>query len=176
VGSSGPAELIPQTGTAGFTDPETGRITTAFGPTPQTSLDKALVFWLPRTFSHEVDHSVRILSGPRIGVTLWAQIISEGISSVFDEAAFPGPPNPWDHAISRIQECALWKKAQALQYGTGLYDLWMFGSSGIPHWTGFTIGYHIVKDYLSHHPGRSWSALTSASATTILAGSHYQPC
>jgi len=44
---------------------------------------------------------------------------------------------------------------------------------GIPNWTGFTIGYHIVNDY---HPGLSWEKLTLTSATTILVGSHYQPC
>jgi uncharacterized protein YjaZ len=36
---------------------------------------------------------------------------------------------------------------------------------GVPHWTGFTIGYHIIKDYRSRHPHVSWAALTSASAT-----------
>jgi uncharacterized protein YjaZ len=39
---------------------------------------------------------------------------------------------------------------------TGLYDPWIFGSPGIPNWTGFTIGYHIVNGYQSHHPNESW--------------------
>lgn len=58
----------------------------------------------------------------------------------------------------------------------GLYDAWMFGQPGIPHWTGFTIGYDIVTDFRQRHPDTSWSAITAASAATILAGSHYQPC
>jgi uncharacterized protein YjaZ len=41
---------------------------------------------------------------------------------------------------------------------------------------GFTIGYHIVKDYRQRHPHLSWAALTRASATTILTGSYYHPC
>jgi uncharacterized protein YjaZ len=54
----------------------------------------------------------------------------------------------------------------------------MFGdkSLGIPNWTGFTIGYHIVNDYRRYHPSVSWEALTLTSAAAILAGSHYQPC
>lgn len=171
-----PAQLIPQTGTAGFTSPLTGRIKVAFGPTPHIRLENVLKLWLPRTFSHEVDHSVRILAGPGFGPTLLPAIVSEGISSVFDEAAFPGAPNPWDRAISQSQECALWKKAEPQLGDTGLYNLWMFGGYRVPHWTGFTIGYDIVKDYLRRHPDTSWRALTSASATTILAGSGYQPC
>jgi hypothetical protein len=51
------------------------------------------------------------------GPTLLQQIIAEGISSAFDIAAFPGAPNPWDRAISRSQECVLWKKAQPLLAG-----------------------------------------------------------
>jgi uncharacterized protein YjaZ len=52
----------------------------------------------------------------------------------------------------------------------------MFGQPGIPHSTGFTIGYDIVADYRHRHPDASWSALTDASAAAILAGSRYQPC
>jgi uncharacterized protein YjaZ len=96
---------------------------------------------------------------------------------VFDGAAFPGLPDPWDNAISPGQECALWNKAQSSQLGSPFdYDQWMFGGDGVPHWTGFTIGYHLVRDYLTRHPGTSWAALNSATATTILLGSHYQPC
>ena len=132
---------------------------------------------LPRALSHEVDHSVRILAGPEFGTTLLTQIITEGISSVFDEAAFPGPPDPWDRAISPSQECVLWNRAELDLGDAGMYDLWMFGSPGvIPHWTGFTIGYDIVKDYRDRHPQVSWSALTAASAAAILAGSGYRPC
>ena len=175
VGLAQPGTVIPQAGTSGITG-KRGQVTVAFRPTQQASLGRAVEFWLPRALSHEVDHSVRILAGPGIGSTLLPQIISEGISSVFDEAAFPGPPNPWDRAISPSQECTLWNTAQLDLEDGGLYDVWMFGSPGIPHWTGFTIGYDIVKDYRDRHPQVSWSALTSASAATILAGSGYRPC
>jgi hypothetical protein len=168
--------LIPQTGTFGETSPGTGRIAIGFGRTPQASFSIIMKLWLPRTLSHEVDHSVRILAGPGCGPTLLEGIVCEGISSAFDMSAFPGTPNPWDRAISRTQECALWNKAQPLLGNYDLYDAWMFGQPGIPHWTGFTIGYDIVTGYRRHHPGMSWSAITLASAATILAGSHYQPC
>jgi hypothetical protein len=179
VGLAPPGTVIPQTGTAGMTNvtDEPGQVTVSFSSTQQASLGRAVEFWLPRTLSHEVDHSVRVLAGPGFGNTLLTQIISEGISSVLDEAAFPGPPNPWDRSISPSQECTLWNTAQPDLGDAGMYDLWMFGSPGvIPHWTGFTIGYDIVKDYRDRHPQVSWAALTSASAATILAGSGYRPC
>jgi uncharacterized protein YjaZ len=144
--------------------------------TPQASFSTIMKLWLPRTFSHEVDHSVRFLAGPGYGPSLLERIISEGISSAFDTAAFPGTPDPWDRVISHSQECALWKQAQPLLGQTDLYNQWFLSGNGIPYWTGFTIGYDIVADYHQRHPDASWSAITAASAATILAGSHYQPC
>jgi uncharacterized protein YjaZ len=168
--------LITQAGVYGFTHPLNARIAVGFGTTPQVTISKALTFWFPRALAHEVNHSVRMLAGPGFGPTLLPQIISEGIATAFDQAAFPGPSNPWTHAITLTQECALWKKAKPQLGYTDLYDPWMFGSPGIPNWTGFTIGYHMVNDYRSHHPSVSWATLTSTSAAAILAGSHYQPC
>ncbi|MGH3202607.1 MAG: DUF2268 domain-containing putative Zn-dependent protease, partial [Streptosporangiaceae bacterium] len=135
VGLAQPGSVIPQTGTFGVTGPA-GQVTVAFRPTQQVGLGRAVQFWLPRALSHEVEHSVRILAGPGIGITLLPQMIAEGLSSVFDEAAFPGAPNPWDRAISPSQECALWNTARLDLGGRGLYNVWMFGSVGIPHWTG----------------------------------------
>lgn len=132
--------LITQAGVYGFTHPLNARITVGFGATPQVTIGKALTFWFPRALAHEVNHSVRILAGPGFGPTLLPQIISEGLATAFDQAAFPGPANPWTHAITPAQECTLWKKAKPQLGYTDLYDPWMFGSAGIPNWTGFTIG------------------------------------
>jgi len=168
--------LITQAGVYGFTNPLTVRIKTGFGPTSQVTTRDALRLWFPRDLAHEVNHAVRMLKGPGFGPTLLPQLLSEGIATAFDQAAFPGPVDPWTDAITAAQECALWKKAKPQLGYTGLYDAWMFGSYDIPHWTGFTIGYHIVSDYRHYHPGVSWETLTSTSAAAILAGSHYQPC
>ena len=132
--------------------------------------------WLLRDLAHEVNHRVRILGGPGFGTTLLQQTISEGSATAFDQAAFPGPPDPSTQAITPAQECALWQKVEPRLSATNLDNLWMFGGPGVPHWTAFTIGYHIVNDYRNHHSNMSWAQLTAASATAILAGSHYQPC
>jgi len=83
------ADLISQTGTYGVTNSAGGAVVVAFGPTAQAGVGKALG-WLPHTLAHEIDHSVRALAGPGtgFGVNLLDEIVSEGIASVFDEAAF----------------------------------------------------------------------------------------
>lgn len=180
-----PGQLIPQAGTYGQTNEPSGSVFVTFGHTQKVPLRQALEVWLPRMLSHEVDHSVRILAGPGFGTSLLAVTVSEGISSVFDEAAFPGPPNPSDNTISQGQQCTLWREAQPLLSTSRLYYWWMFAGPyplgttkrpRVPYWTGFTIGYHIVADYVLRHPHVSWAELTRTSAPTILAGSGYQPC
>ena len=171
-----PSDLIPQEGVNGFTSPATGQIILQLGRTAQSSLAQTLHLWFPRALAHEVNHSVRILGGTGFGTTLLQETISEGIATAFDQAAFPGPPDPSTRAITPAQECALWEKAKPQLSATNLYDLWMFGGPGVPQWTAFTIGYHIVKDYRNHHRNVGWAELTSTSATAILAASHYQPC
>ncbi len=82
---------------------------------------------------HEVNHIVRAsATGGGYILTLLDQLISEGICSVFDEAAFPGPPNPWDQAVSKTRECVLWNKAEPLLGYSGFYGQWFFGGGGTP--------------------------------------------
>jgi len=171
-----PSQLIPQQGVNGFTSQATGQIILQVGRTAQSSPARTLRLWLLRDLAHEVNHSVRILGGTGFGATLLQQTISEGIATAFDQAAFPGTPDPFAQAITPAQECALWEKVKPQLGATNLYNLWMFGGPGVPHWTAFTIGYHIVNDYRDHHRNVSWAQLTAASATAILAASHYQPC
>lgn len=174
--SQNPKDLIPQLGTYGYTDPITGQVMIRFGPASQASPRQVLTLWLPRALAHEVSHSVRILSGPGFGQVLADQTISEGIATAFDQAAFPGPPDPWGAAITPVQECALWQQAQPVLNVAGLYERWMLGGHGIPHWTAFTIGYHIVHGFLRQHPHTSWPAVVADYPDTIMSGSHYQPC
>ena len=95
--------LIMQAGVYGFTNPLTVRISAGFGPTPQVTTREALRLWFPRDLAHEVNHAVRILKGPGFGPTLLPQLISEGTATAFDQAAFPGPVDPWTHAITPAQ-------------------------------------------------------------------------
>jgi hypothetical protein len=150
------SRLIPQAGTNGFTRPS-GQVILQVGRTAQSTLGRTLHLWLPRDLAHEVNHSVRILDETEFGTTLLQQTISEGIATAFDQAAFPGPPDPWTRAITPAQECALWQKVKPQLGATNLYNLWMFGGPRVPHWTAFTIGY-------------SPSATTSSTTTGTTTG------
>jgi uncharacterized protein YjaZ len=171
------ANVIPETGELGYTDPTTGQVLIQLDPISQVSFSETLAVWLPEALAHEIHHSVRVLTGPGFGHTLGEFLVSEGMASAFFHQAFPGTDAPWDNALTRVQAHALWNQAQPLltQGGLLVYAQWFFGGDGVPKWAGFTIGYHIAEDYIQHHPGTSAASLVDTPATTILAGSSYAP-
>jgi len=169
--------VTPETGELGYTDPTTGQVLIQLDPISQVSFSETLAVWLPEALAHEIHHSVRTLTGPGFGNTLGEFLVSEGMASAFRHQAFPGTDAPWDKALAPAQEHALWNQAQPLltQGGLTVYSQWFYGGDGVPKWAGFTIGYHIAKDYIQHHPGSSAASLVDVPAATILADSNYAP-
>lgn len=169
-------QVIPRTGINGFTDPSSGQVQiTLDSQLSPAALKQTMGTWLPEALAYEVDHSVRVLAGPGFGPTLLKQFISEGMASAFDIQVQPNIQLPWIHALTAQQERLMWRRARPLLNSTGLYDQWFFGAPGIHHWTGFQIGYHIVRDYLARHPGTTAAALVETPASVILSGGHYSP-
>ena len=170
-------QVIPELGVNGYTSPSNGQIAIIVDPTSQIPFAKTLRTWLPEALSHEVNHSVRILGGPGFGASLAETLVTEGLATAFDSQASPGLVEPWMNALTPTEEASLWERMQGSLNTTGVavYDQWFFGSAGIPRWTGFTIGYHIVADYLRRHPQSTAGSIVHLSATTILSGSKYSP-
>jgi Predicted Zn-dependent protease (DUF2268) len=171
------ANVTPQTGELGYTDPTTGQVLIQLDPRSQVPFSETLAVWLPEALAHEIHHSVRTLAGPGFGTTLGEFFVSEGMASAFFHQAFPGTNAPWDNALSVVQEHTLWDRAKLLLNQTGLqdYEQWFYGGDGVPEWAGFTIGYHIAEDYIQHHPGTTAASLVATPAATILGGTTYAP-
>jgi hypothetical protein len=169
------AIVIPHDGgDAGITGPYSGLVRLTLD-THQTrsGLKRSLRSWLLDDIAHEVDHSVRILSGPGCWPTLLDQLVCEGVATAFDIQVQPGIDPPWTHWLSARQEHTMWRRARPLLDETGLYDQWFFGGRGVPYWTGFQVGYHVVRDYLARYPGSTAASIVNKPAAVILAGSRY---
>jgi Predicted Zn-dependent protease (DUF2268) len=173
--------LLPQMGVNGITfTVSSASIVVNFGPTAKVSVRRSL-WWLQRDLAHEVDHTARMAGpGDGFGTDLLNEMMSEATASVFDTAAYPGPPDPFTQALTRSQECSMWTRERPLLYepdpGGNAYDQWVDGGQGVLPMSLFTIGYHIAVDYLRMHPHTSVEALTALPAKAILDGSNYQPC
>ncbi|MDP9343899.1 MAG: DUF2268 domain-containing protein [Actinomycetota bacterium] len=146
---------------------------------PQFPNFRQTVFlWLPRTLAHELDETKRrdaLAEGSR----LRDHLVTDGIADTFSVQTFPqGPPNPWDEALTPEQERQAWTMARPHlddvldDHG---FAHWFFGGGAIPHWAGYTIGFHVIASYLALHPGITAVDLTTMDARKILAGSGYRP-
>ena len=179
-----PDQISFAIGAAEFTDPETGAIT--IGLYPSWSEEPWNVSQeLARTLARGVVRSVRITSGAGLGKTILDEMVAAGIATAFGESAFPGPPDPWVNSLTAKQECQQWRHLHRLLHTVGIHQEVLtggdvsaatFGESSMPPFTGQTIGYHIVADYLARTGKSSWSALAATPAQKIYAGSGYAPC
>jgi uncharacterized protein YjaZ len=167
-----PAVVIPEIGIGGYTDPR-GDVHLAVDP-DRLDFNKALATWIPPTLAHELDHSSRIRTGPGPGPTLGQNMVSEGLADHFVYEVFPHtPPQPWDHALTKADEHALWLQARPLLNRRGGYSYtdWFIGGAEEPRWTGYTLGYDIVGQYLTDQH-LSPSKAVSLPALKVLAPFH----
>lgn len=157
-------QVIPEKGHLGYT-PEPGFIyitidpySAVFGANHNASLE--------RMFAHELHHAAR-WDGPGYGSTLGEALVTEGLAGHFVSELLGGPPEIWetldDALISDYAREAetLWERHD---YS---HSDWFFGSSSIPRWTGYSLGYAIVEQFLAAHPDSTAAALASEPAVTF---------
>jgi len=131
--------------------------------------------WIPYTVAHEYHHSVwtnRYLSQ---SFDLVDYLMFEGRADSFAHMVYPDVVAPWTEALTAEQEAAQW---QAMQPYLGTLSgmtqrKFMFGGTDVPRWAGYTIGFHIVQDYLKKHPSVSVDKWTALDAHDLLAESGY---
>lgn len=119
--------------------------------------------------AHELHHAKRFQTvGYEKGIL--GAMIFEGLATHF-EREMTGVVPPWATALSKKQSDQWLAKAKK-EFDVEQYDhhAWFFGSKGkkIPRWTGYTLGYQIVGDYLHKHPGEKASELYTKKAVAFI--------
>jgi len=105
--------------------------------------------WLSSALAHELCHARRYVNHP-FGSTLADNLIEEGLACMFEEFIQPMLQVPYAHYLSSNQIKKAWEQARPLLKDKDNYnhDDWFYGGSGIEKWTGYSLGYDIVKSYL----------------------------
>lgn len=105
------------------------------------------------TIAHELAHIVRLQAGIAMAPagTLADNVVAEGIADHLSVSLYPNQDTPWTTGLSEDEFGSMKKKFLA-ESNEAEYDHngWFYGSKekGLPHWTGYTLGYALVKDYL----------------------------
>ena len=147
--------------------------------------------WLTYVVTHEYLHLVRNLLFPR-GLaggklvymktqepeTLLDALVAEGLADVFAMQIHRDTRPPWTDALAPDVERSLWPRVHrrfAVSDTTEIRRILFGDNDRIPLWTGYTIGYHIVKRYLESVPGTQPASLVGLPAKTIFEASGYEP-
>jgi hypothetical protein len=115
---------------------------------------------IPNGLVHECHHASR-LSMPNWHVTLLELIIMEGLADHFMVEVTKCEQPQWSKALSEDQIKQYLKKVKPIlfekheswdeEFNEKVFIPWMFGRSGdtpIPAWTGYTLGWRIVENYI----------------------------
>ena len=136
---------------------------------------------------HEYAHLVRNLLFPR-GIaggrlvymktqqpeTLLDAMVAEGICDCFAQRCLDGARPRWMDTQDEVEPRRMWPRVHRR---FGISDAteirrFLFGDSDrVPAWTGYTLGYMIVRKYLDNNPDASMMRLVSMPASDVYDGS-----
>jgi len=124
---------------------------------------------------HECHHACR-MSKTNWSLTLLELMIREGLADHFMIDVTHCEQPHWSRALNKEEIKQYMIKAKPILYikqesWTQEFDEWLiFGRKGddpIPGWTGYSLGWVIVENYLKEHPGASASSLVFTPAEEI---------
>lgn len=161
-----PNQVIPEIGMGGF-NPSAGEVRLYADPS-WPDLEGLLRSELLTQLAHEMHHAKRRrLRG--YGSTLLQAAVSEGLADHFALEASGGAPPIWVDALTP-GELANWIP-EVVSHSTGAYNHaeWFYGTNpSIPRWTGYAVGFELVRAYLEQHPTSSASGLAGEPATSFV--------
>lgn len=167
-----PQSTIPHLGIGAHTY-NSNLIFVTFDP-EHKNLQYFIRYDLDRTLAHELHHALRI-KYHSYGKNLLDAMIFEGLADHFDIELTNKKLQRWDTALTDKQLKDFHEKAKK-EYFNNKYDYyaWFFGSKekGIPKWTGYSLGFDLVRNYLKNHPSKKASTLYRARAEEFIRSSN----
>jgi len=121
------------------------------------------------TLTHELAHAISPyyeMSSLSIG----EGIVFDGLAENFRMKFLGGNVSPWASSISEKEAITYFKgfKDKLDNNSSGFYREVFFGSGKYPLWTGYTIGYYLVKKYLENLKEINWREILIKNPKDIL--------
>ena len=133
-----------------------------------------------RTLVHELHHVCRVRM-PNFQLTLLECMVNEGLADHFMLEVLNCEITPFSSALTddQIQQNIIRVKpftrikfeSWTQEFNDKYFVPWMFGRTGddpVPHWTGYSIGWRIVENYIRAHPEARASSLVFTSPEVIV--------
>jgi len=160
-----PLQVIPEVGVGGY-NPSADEVR-LFADPGSPNLEGVFRSELPSMLAHEIHHAMR-RRAIGYGSTLLQAAVSEGLADHFSLEVLPREAPPWATALTE-QELSVWiPEVVARSTGSYSHPEWFFGSSTIPRWTGYAVGFELVRAYLDQGPLRRASTLVGEPAGSFI--------
>jgi len=123
---------------------------------------------LEETIVHELAHALSPFAKHDAPIGNW--LILEGIAENFKDFILPGNQSEWTKTISEKESRKIFEEIQPIldQNNFEKYSEIFFGTGKYPLWTGYTIGYYLVKRYLKKQESVDWKELLKMNPEKIL--------
>ena len=155
VVAENPSMTVPEHGVGGYT--ATAHEVYISLDINRDDIETMISEHLGPTIAHELTHIIRLQIGKKLAVegTLADNVIGEGLSDTVSMSLYPDQNTPWIKNLTDEQFVEM-KKVFIAQHDNTYYDhnAWFYGNkeAGIYRWTGYSLGYALIKDYLNEHP------------------------
>ncbi len=162
-----PSNAIPELGIGGFTS-DNHTVCIYLDPTHKKF--KTIQGELLRTLAHELHHVARRREVGH-GDNLFETLITEGLAEQFEAEVTKKKVSICAQALRDSEVKKFLKKAQKEFFKEKFsYNDWFFGSKArkIPRWTGYAIGYFLIKRYLEKNPKQKASSIYNVRGEKLL--------
>jgi hypothetical protein len=114
-----------------------------------------------KTLAHELNHLYFFDSRKSFSFSIRDMLIMEGLAEHFREYMVGGKVAPWSKALNDKQIISAIKKVEPFFESTKRedYENIFFGSKGFKRWTGYTLGYYLVKRFIKNNKNLSWEKI-----------------
>lgn len=120
---------------------------------------------LRETIAHEYNHAVWYRYHGGHQQTLFESMIVEGLAEHFREQVVGGKIAPWSRALNENQCSQTFDSLRANLDDRDLYEQVFFGSEEYKKWTGYSIGYWLVSQYINTQKKIDWNKLMKMDET-----------
>ncbi len=143
---------------------------------PEPQNQKMFFQEIDHTVAHEYNHTIRFQYSPLSSIsTLLDGLINEGLAENFRMRAMGGKISPWADVLQPEKVRKVFKKIRPFLHSTGkkIYYEVFFADKKYPLWTGYSIGYQIVKGFLKNNKTMKWEEIVKLKAKDILQESNF---
>ena len=127
---------------------------------------------LADSVAHEITHTISFYHHfDRYGKWLLLDyIVNEGLAENFREEALHTKSAPWAVALTRKRSFEILNSIRPLldSRNYSIHQKILFGSTKYKRWTGYSIGYWLVREFKKRHPKLSWLEIIKTKPEDIL--------